>query len=556
MKLVLTVLLLIVLPTALLSLLAGHSLQAREYLLERQLEQEAEQQLEQVGSALVATVRKEHEQITKLFAASVLGGADIRTFPEQAAAYRAQSPLVARLFLYMNPWGFVYPAAAARATERGDGRDPFVRLQQALMTRSSTERRMDGFWVGPHLYYFGPQPGEQEIYAGMELDVGQVAARVREMLQSHATGYITYTLLHMEPARGGGTDEKPADIEVLDSLSAQPDMLEAGSAFVRGRGRQDMLVVGRLRAPFDYMELGAYSVNAADRRHAHVMQVRLFRWGIFLLAVVIMTSTCLLILLARRQAQNARRRGLFMAGVSHDIRTPLAGMRALAESLRAGRVSSPERQQQFLDTIVQECDRLSRLVDRVLLFFRQEQRSAQYRKQPVELCALCERLAESFMSQYRGQVAVRLVCPEQRHCIVWGDPDALEQALYNLLDNARKYGRPQDQPSDAVSIRLAVRRQTWHFRRWIVVTVADQGPGVAGRERQRIFQRFYRGQTAGDAHAGGIGLGLSLVIEILRVHRARIVLQQEGEQGAAFALWFPVIRSKRAAGDKTTTGAG
>ncbi len=538
MKLILTVLLLIVLPTAMLSLLAGRSLQARELLIERQLELEALQTLEQISAEIMEALANAHGRVEALLVETVLRGGDIRQLPKQVASRLGDEPLLAGIYLFMNPWGFVYPEESSG--QSGPMRDADVLLQQELASRISAGRRTEGFEAGQRLYRFRPIATEPGLYVGFEIDAEQLTLRVRETLRRYSTGYVEYALLQVGVVGHGSADDPGGDVQVADSLSAQRERVGTQGAFVRERGRRGILVSGHLRSPFDYLEIGGYAVNAADMHRAQMMQSRLVGWGIILLAVVITASTMLLIVLSRRQAEEARRRGIFMAGLSHDIRTPVAGMRALAESLRAGRVSSPERQQQFLDSIVQECDRLSRLIERVLLFFRQEQRVAQYHKALIRLSEVCEEVAARFREQQRGRVSLVTELPDSPEPYVWADPGAVEQVLYNLLDNAQKYGGTKGVPGGVVSIRLRVRHEPAGKRPRVLVAVEDDGPGVSAEDRHRIFRRFYRGESDGDTHTGGIGLGLALVAEILRAHDASVQVRAGEKGGAVFELSFKV----------------
>ena len=234
----------------------------------------------------------------------------------------------------------------------------------------------------------------------------------------------------------------------------------------------------------------------------------------------------------RREVEVARLREGFVSNVSHELRTPLALIRMYAESLAAGRVPDARRQR-YYDTLVAETERLSRLVGNVLHFSRFERGTAGLQRRPLDPGALATEIGERYrpVVERDGCTLELSVAPDLPD--VSADPDALAEALVNLLDNAVKYAGP-----------CALALSASHEPGAVVIDVSDRGPGLAPADRDRVFEPFVRvqaGSADGLAHtAKGTGLGLALVRRIAEAHggTARALAREGG--GATFRLTLPL----------------
>jgi two-component system, OmpR family, phosphate regulon sensor histidine kinase PhoR len=199
----------------------------------------------------------------------------------------------------------------------------------------------------------------------------------------------------------------------------------------------------------------------------------------------------------------------FVASVSHELRTPLTSLHLLIESLRDGRLDAGERSQ-VLSLLARETGRLEVLVGRVLELSRL-QSSYDYACDPLELAEIVDEAIAAFdaITLTRPTPVVRRVDPD---LIVTGDRPTLVGALVNLLTNAWKYTGEDKR----IEITAAENR------RWIEITVRDNGAGIEPAEQSRIFQQFQRGRAADASGATGLGLGLSFVTAIVRGHRGRL----------------------------------
>ena len=258
------------------------------------------------------------------------------------------------------------------------------------------------------------------------------------------------------------------------------------------------------------------------------------------LAAVAAALTVLAVVQVRREAELARLRGEFISGVSHELRTPLAQIRMFAETLRLGRVRTAEEGTRSLDIILQESQRLSRLVDNVLSFSRAERGPLALARVPVPVDSLIDEVADSMQPVARAAGST-LRRGTASGCQVRADAGALRQVLLNLVDNALKYG-PAGQTVTAGATACDGGVRLW---------VEDQGPGVAAEHAALIWQPFWRSP---DAVQGGSGIGLAIVAELVSLHRGRAFVERARAGGARFVVELPT--EPRPAGDASHVDAG
>src|SRR5437660_2629882 len=212
----------------------------------------------------------------------------------------------------------------------------------------------------------------------------------------------------------------------------------------------------------------------------------------------------------RREAQLARLRTDFISGVSHELRTPLAQIRMFSETLVLGRVRSDEERRRSLAIIDQESRRLTHLVENLLHFSRSERQTAHVTPEPTALAPLVQEVIDGFapLAAARGATLSASV-PED--LVVTADPGAVRQMLLNLLDNAVKYG-PAGQ-----EVRIGATRENGLAKLW----VDDGGPGIPARDRERVWDRFWRLERDRGSAVAGSGIGLAVVRELASLHHGR-----------------------------------
>jgi signal transduction histidine kinase len=239
----------------------------------------------------------------------------------------------------------------------------------------------------------------------------------------------------------------------------------------------------------------------------------------------------------RREVAAAALRSRFVSSVSHELKTPLTSIRMFAEMLRLGHVPV-ERRDEYLDTVVHESERLTRLINNVLDFSRIDQGEQRYDLRPVRLGDVVADAVQAMsypLAQDGFELELRI---DDTLPLVLADRDAITQAVLNLLSNALKYA----------GASRCIRVETVRDGDTAVIRVADRGPGVRADERRVIFEPYYRSQSAQDAGVPGTGLGLALVAHIARGHGGSADVEPAPGGGSIFSVRIPPAHAAAAEG--------
>jgi two-component system phosphate regulon sensor histidine kinase PhoR len=250
----------------------------------------------------------------------------------------------------------------------------------------------------------------------------------------------------------------------------------------------------------------------------------------------------LLVVLSDRTRERAieRTRADFVANASHELRTPLASLMGFVDTLRGPAADDPPAQKRFLDIMADQAARMNRLIDDLLSLSRIELVEHQPPDAAVDLVDMTERMLTSFEIRIKNRHVHIDWSPPDRLPDVAGDEDQLEQVFQNLLDNALKYGRE----SGVVRVALTpAQGPPWPGRPGIVLSVADDGPGIPRRHLPRLTERFYRVDTGRSRAIGGTGLGLAIVKHVVNRHRGQLLIESEEGKGAVFSVWLPTIQT-------------
>jgi len=227
-------------------------------------------------------------------------------------------------------------------------------------------------------------------------------------------------------------------------------------------------------------------------------------------------------MLDRLEAARTRQRA-FVADAAHELRSPLASIRTQLEV--AQRLGPAADWAELVPDLLAETERLSRLVDDLLLLARADESEQGLRVQPVELVGVLHEVAERYR-EARVPVSVRSPTPDRPEVWVEADPDGIRRILTNLVDNAVRHA--------GSAVTLAAAPLPPGDR--VLVSVTDDGPGIPPDDRARAFQRFTRLDGARDRDGGGTGLGLAIVAELVRRHGGTVRLtsvQLASDQEAA-----------------------
>ena len=244
-------------------------------------------------------------------------------------------------------------------------------------------------------------------------------------------------------------------------------------------------------------------------------------------------SAVVAVVLLGRRARLARLQSDLLANVSHELRTPLAAIRIHAQTLQSGLLEKdPDGTRRSLATIVRETEWLEATVERVLTW-----RSLARDRDAVDLQdAPVGDAVDDALERFRrmvvpGEVDLRVETASVRQ--VSHDRDALARVVLNLLVNAYKY------TGESKRIRVAVRDRDEH----VEISVGDDGIGIPAADLERVFEPFYRVDSRSRGGAGGAGLGLAIVRQVVRLHGGEVTASSEPGRGSVFTVQLPAAKT-------------
>ena len=221
-------------------------------------------------------------------------------------------------------------------------------------------------------------------------------------------------------------------------------------------------------------------------------------------------------------------RNQFVSNASHELKTPLATMKIMLETMLYQPEMPVEMRQEFMGDMNHEIDRLTQIITDLLTLTRMDHGSGKMKAETVDLSGITEETVRMLTpaAEKRGQ---RLEAETAPGLTMTGDGTKLKEILYNLIDNAMKY--TQDGGRIQVALREAGENLIWQ--------VADNGVGIPAEDQEHIFDRFYRVDKARSRETGGTGLGLSIVRQLAAMHGGTVTVESAPGQGSRFTVTLP-----------------
>lgn len=233
----------------------------------------------------------------------------------------------------------------------------------------------------------------------------------------------------------------------------------------------------------------------------------------------------------------------FVSNVSHELRTPLSSIKGSVDNMLDGIIGGvTEKQQQYLLRIKNNTDRLIRLINELLDLSRIESGKIRLKLLPLSIRDMIKDVTENITSVAAEKDIKFLIPDENANFVVIADRDKLNQIFINLLDNAVKFSKEKGR------IEIKTEQEDNNF---IKVSVIDNGMGISGEDKERIFDRFYQTGNGSVAKTKGTGLGLAITKSLVELHGGKIWVDSEIGKGSKFLFTLPLYKEQRQTAEET-----
>ncbi|MBN2686138.1 MAG: GHKL domain-containing protein, partial [Pontiellaceae bacterium] len=320
--------------------------------------------------------------------------------------------------------------------------------------------------------------------------------------------------------------------EALADAEVQFRVFDAQGRLIGGDAGEDIVAIASAPLPSGFPE-GHIELFFADGdmfNKAAGRQITVYIWTGALVILVILLVGVFAGQAVGRQIRLNKMKNNFIATVSHELKTPLASMRLLVDTLLEKRVRDEAHAEEYLNMIARENERLTRVIENFLSFSRMERNRNAFTMLPTAPANIVEDAVESICTKYEAndcklEMNIADELPE-----ITVDSDALVTVLINLLDNACKYTGADKQ----IRLWVAVENEEVCF------AVSDNGLGLTRRQIRRIFNHFYQVDSSLARSSEGCGLGLSIVQFIVNAHKGRIDVESRPGEGSTFSVRLPI----------------
>jgi signal transduction histidine kinase len=487
----------VLLASAILAVLAALSLRQWEASAERHVHEQARDMATMAAEKVEMAVLKGEEEACAGLQLAVL---DLHLAPERVDTWKRQTPIFDRAYLFDRRGRLLYPAQVSEA--------------EAASLAALRAEIAPGFW---------DRGGRRHVR--LDDQVALVA-----VIQGSPLGPLLAVLVRSEHGLRRDIIEKTLVGLEGQSVVAVLDGSDRVVYAARPLERSQHVLTVAFGEALPSWRLALYAAEGVSPRDAVRRQTAFFTAVFVLLLGVIALGLGASYRLVRRESEMARLKSDFVANVSHDLKTPVALIRMFGETLEMNRVPTEATRREYYGVIARESERLTRLIDNVLDFSRIEGGRQRYDIALGHVEPVVHEAIEAFryplaQQGFKVHVEVEPDLPE-----VALDADAIKQALANLVDNAMKYS------DERRYVGVTARRVGGEVR----IEVADEGIGIAAREHERIFEKFYRIGRSETQGRRGSGVGLALVKHIVEAHGGRVTVDSRPGVGSRFTIHLPL----------------
>jgi signal transduction histidine kinase len=239
----------------------------------------------------------------------------------------------------------------------------------------------------------------------------------------------------------------------------------------------------------------------------------------------------------RLQLQVEENRKQLVSSISHDLKTPITGIKACLEGIRDGIADTGERRDKYIGMIARKTDEMDRLIDELMLFSQLDLNKLPFHLEPVELSAYLREFVEEIRMDPRmsGVNIVFASKPEHHQVSVIADREKLRRVIMNIFDNSLKY-------MDKEQKEIRVELDGGNDGADATVSIRDNGPGIESAALPFIFDRFFRGEPSRNRATGGSGLGLAIVKQIVEGLGGKV--WAESREGEGMSIYFTLPRAQ------------
>ena len=281
-------------------------------------------------------------------------------------------------------------------------------------------------------------------------------------------------------------------------------------------------------------KMGVVKVHFPDMNSYIFSSVR-FMMPVIVFTFILLVTFIFTIVVVFRQKRYTEIKNDFINNMTHELKTPIASISLAAQMLNDKSLTKSESMMNHLGGVIQEeTKRLRFLVEKVLQMSMFDRKKTVFKKKELDLNEMVESIAHSFSLRVEhtgGRIYTDIGAVDST---IYVDEVHFQNAIFNLMDNAVKYGKP-DQPLD-------IYMATWNDDEHLYLSIRDTGLGIKKENLRKVFEKFYRVHTGNVHDVKGFGLGLAYVKQIVELHDGEISVDSEYRKGTKFTIKLPVIK--------------